>query len=193
MSITDEASARVAGRRRARPLNRDMRIPFGDPVYFSAMDFLIQEARLLDQDRLVDWRDLLAPDIFYYMSQQRTLERGQARFDTGSYWYYENFDTLDLRIRKFLVAKSAFAEDPPSRIRRYVGNLTLFTTADPDEFVAESYLQLLRNRGDAPDYETLSCGRDDILRRDGDGWSIAQRHIMVDQAVLGTHNLSFFL
>ena len=193
MTVTDQAAAKPPARRRAREIERAERIPFGDPLYFSVMDFLIQEARLLDLDRLDDWRALLAPDLFYYMSQQRTLARGEARYDTGSYWYYDNIETMDVRVRKFTTARSAFAEDPPSRIRRYVGNLTLFRTDDPAEVVAESYLQLLRNRGEAETYQTLSCGREDILRRAGDGWRIAQRHIMVDQAVLGTHNLSFFL
>lgn len=182
-----------SGARRARELDRGERVRFGDPDYFDVMDFLIQEARTLDRDNLAEWRELLAPDIFYYMSQLRTLPRGETRYDVGSYWYYENIDSLDLRIQKFLVAKSAFAEDPPSRIRRYVSNLTLFRTAEPHTFVAESYLQLLRNRGDASTYETLSCLREDLLRRTDVGWQISQRHIMVDQAVLGTHNISFFL
>ncbi len=176
-----------------RPLERKSRIAFGDPRYFSAADFLIQEARTLDNNQLEDWRSLLAADIFYYMTQMRTLPRGQPKEDFGSYWYYENRDTLDLRINKFLHARSIFAEDPPSRIRRYVSNVTMFATAADDEFVVESYLQVLRNRHDAPTYEILSCPREDLLRREGDEWEIAQRHIGVDQAVLGTHNISFFL
>jgi len=189
----DILTGKSTGARRPAMVETGDRIAYGDPDYNAVMDFLIQEARMLDQYELAQWREHLAPEIFYYMSQRRTLARGGPALDTGSYWYYENIDTLDLRINKFLNAPSAFAEDPPSRIRRYVSNLTLFRSAEDNAFVAESYLQLLRNRDDSPTYETLSCLRKDVLRREGDKWLIVQRHIMVDQAVLGTHNISFFL
>lgn len=191
--VTEHTQSSIPASRKPRELERATRIPFGDERYFSVMDFLIQEARTLDTNQLESWQSILAPDIFYYMSQVRTLSREDQQRDTGTYWYYENRETLALRIGKFLTAKSAFAEDPPSRLRRYVSNVTLFATANPNEVIAESYLQLLRNRGDASTYETISCVREDILRRNGEGWLIAQRHIAVDQAVLGTHNLSFFL
>lgn len=179
--------------RSPRQVERAARIEYGDPVYFKVMDFLIQEALLLDENQLEQWRALLDDDIFYYMPHRRTLERDAQRFDEGTYWLYENMPTIELRIRKLLTAPSAFAENPPSRFRRFVTNLTLFKTGNAQEYVALSYLLLTRNRGDQAQYQLISCVREDILRCREGRWSIAQRNIMVDQSVLGVHNISYFL
>ena len=39
----------------------------------------------------------------------------------------------------------------------------------------------------------VSAGREDLLRRTPDGWKLARRTIMVDDAVIRMQNLAIFL
>lgn len=171
------------------------RIPYGHVTYNEAMDFLIQEARLLDDSLVDQWLALLAPDIFYSMPTRQTLARRDGPgFDElyGSY-LWETFATLTLRARRLTQTESAFAEDPPSRTRRLITNLMLYHTDIDGEFVARSYLLLLRNRDEQTDYHLVSAVREDIIRATATGWRLAQRVILVDQAALGIHNIAIFL
>src|ERR1700730_671437 len=142
------------------------RIPYGHLAYNEAMDFLIQEARLLDENLIDQWLALLTPDIFYSMPTRRTLARRDGPgFDKlyGSY-LWENFATLKLRARRLTHTETAFAEDPPSRTRRLVTNLTIYQTAIDNEYAAHSYLLLLRNRDEQTHYHLVSAVREDIIR-----------------------------
>jgi len=60
--------------------------------------------------------------------------------------------------------KSAWAEDPPSRCRRFVTNVRVGEADAPGEYEVVSYLFLERSRGDNPDNERLTAGRRDIWR-----------------------------
>jgi 3-phenylpropionate/cinnamic acid dioxygenase small subunit len=99
---------------------------------------------------------------------------------------------LETRIAR-LETEYAWAEDPPSRSRRYVTNVRVEATSNPDELGAKSNLLIFRNRRDAPDHQLIAGERHDVLRRAGDGWRIARRTVYLDQATLGTHNLAIFL
>ena len=78
-------------------------------------------------------------------------------------------------------------------MRRLITNLRLHETQTPNEYFAQSYLLLRRNRGDAHATDTLSARRDDVLRRTSEGWKVARRKILLDQSVLGMPNLAVFL
>ena len=39
----------------------------------------------------------------------------------------------------------------------------------------------------------LSAGREDLLRRTGDGWRLARRTILLDDSVVRSQNLAIFL
>jgi phthalate 3,4-dioxygenase beta subunit len=39
----------------------------------------------------------------------------------------------------------------------------------------------------------VSAGREDLLRRSGDGWQLARRTILVDESVIRMQNLAIFL
>jgi len=180
--------------RAPRAVVKGKRIPYGDPVYFRTMDFYNEEARMLDEGRFDDWFELLEPDLFYFMAHRRTLDRGSNEFDIGSYWYYENIDCLNVRVKKYTLAKSYFAEDPPSRVRRFISTVTLFESATPDELIGQTSLLLLSNRQDQDRFAILSCLREDVLRpNESHGFHIAQRDIRLDQSTLGLPTISFLL
>jgi len=92
-----------------------------------------------------------------------------------------------------LSGKSAWAEDPPSRTRRLVTNVFVEETANPDEYVVTSYLLLTRSRFKDHHVDIISGERRDVLRMREDGFKLARREVIIDQAVLGTPNLAVFL
>jgi 3-phenylpropionate/cinnamic acid dioxygenase small subunit len=87
---------------------------------------------------------------------------------------------------------SAYAEDPPSRVRRFVTNLSV-EERDDGMLRVRSYLLLLRSRFDDPEYVVLSAERDDLLRRVGEGFQLVSRRILVDQSTIGSNNIAVFL
>jgi len=92
-----------------------------------------------------------------------------------------------------LSGKSAWAEDPPSRLRRFVSNIQVFKTANADEFSVISYLLITRNRFDDDFFDLIPCERRDVVRRADSGFKLASREVIIDQALLGTPNLAIFL
>ena len=97
------------------------------------------------------------------------------------------------RIVRLTGTKSAWAEDPPSRTRRLVTNVLVEETDKPQEYSVRSYLLVTRSRFNFDEYDLISAERRDILRSDGEGFKLAKREILLDQAVLGTPNLAIFL
>ena len=168
-------------------------ICFGEPQYNQIMQQLIQEAKALDELRLGDWLNLLDDDIFYHMPLRRTLMRdGGSQFDTSTNWYHENKASLEFKVRR-IEAGSAWAEDPATRVRRLISNLTLYKSAEPDTYYAESYLLVTRSRGEETSPDVISARRDDVVKLNADGFKILQRSIFLDQTVLGIPSLAFFL
>ncbi|HEU4362241.1 MAG TPA: 3-phenylpropionate/cinnamic acid dioxygenase subunit beta, partial [Mycobacterium sp.] len=117
-----------------------------------------------------------------------------AGFDTapGMAHFDEDKWSLRRRVQRF-ATEHAWTEDPPSRLRHFITNVRTFAGDDPAELVVESAELLFRSRGDVNEGAWLSCGRSDLLRRDGDRWKLARRIITVDESVLRMQNLAVFL
>lgn len=106
--------------------------------------------------------------------------------------YHDDYRSMMGRILR-LSGKSAWAEDPPSRTRRLVTNVFVEETQKPEEFVVTSYLLLTRSRFKDHHVDIISGERRDVLRLREDGFKLARREVILDQAVLGTPNLAIFL
>ncbi|PQM47313.1 3-phenylpropionate/cinnamic acid dioxygenase subunit beta [Mycobacterium talmoniae] len=168
-------------------------LPFNDPRHLQAHQFLVDEAYLLDAQHYEAWLDTLTDDIRYLMPVRVTTALG-AGFDTapGMAHFDENKYSLQRRVARF-ATEHAWTEDPPSRLRHFITNVRSFAGADPDELQVQSAELLFRSRGDVNEAALVSCGRDDVLRRDGDRWKLARRTITVDESVLRMQNLAVFL
>jgi phthalate 3,4-dioxygenase beta subunit len=168
-------------------------LAFDDPRHLAAHHWLVEEAYILDHQEYSTWLDMLAEDIHYYMPVKVTTALG-AGYDTapGMAHFDENKYSLSRRVARF-ATEHAWTEDPPSRIRHYVANVRTFETDSADEIIVDSAVLLFRSRGDVREASLISAGREDLLRRDGDGWQLARRHISVDESVLRTQNLAIFL
>ena len=161
--------------------------------------FLYTEAEMLDDRRHDEWLALLAEDIRYWMPMRRNVKYGDTareftRETEDISWFDEGKDTLTRRVRQIQTGIH-WAEEPQSRISHMVSNVQLLSAMPdvgaPQEVVAKSRFLIYRNRVET-ETDLLVGKREDTLRRDGDGWLIARRKIILDQNVLLTKNLTFF-
>jgi 3-phenylpropionate/cinnamic acid dioxygenase small subunit len=161
--------------------------------------FLYNEAELLDERRHDEWLALLDEGIRYWMPMRRNVKYGDTsreftRETEDINWFDEGKDTLTRRVRQIQTGIH-WAEEPQSRITHMVSNVQLLTVT-PDaatarEVIAKSRFLIYRNRVET-ETDLLIGKREDVLRRNGDGWLIARRKIILDQNVLLTKNLTFF-
>lgn len=179
----------------AAPAPKSERLPVGSALYNRIVEFLYEEAALLDQIRLQEWGARLAADLIYTapLRETRPMDQQNASFVRTVQHFHDDWRSVMGRIMRLTGTKSAWAEDPPSRTRRLITNIMAAKTAKSDEFSVTSYLLLTRSRFNSPEYDLISAERRDILRQDGDSFKLARREIIVDQAVIGTPNFAIFL
>jgi 3-phenylpropionate/cinnamic acid dioxygenase small subunit len=162
-------------------------------------EFLYAEAELLDERRYDDWLALLADDMRYWMPMRRNVKFGETegeftREASEIAWFDEGKETLIRRVRQIQTGIH-WAEEPQSRIAHLVSNVQLLeatpSTADPREVTTKCRFLIYRNRVET-ETDLLVGKREDTLRREGEGWQIARRKIILDQNVLMSKNLTFF-
>jgi 3-phenylpropionate/cinnamic acid dioxygenase small subunit len=163
-------------------------------------DFLYREAELLDERRYREWLDLLAEDIRYWMPMRRNVKAGEderefTRADSDINWFDEGKDTLQKRVKQ-IETGIHWAEEPRSRMSHLVTNVQLQgaepSPAAPQEVSVTCRFLIYRNRVET-ETDILVGRREDSLRRNGAGWLLARRKIILDQNVLLSKNLTFFL
>lgn len=174
-------------------LGRGDRIPFGDPRHFELAQFLDDEATLLNTNDLLAWLDLLEDDIVYRAPVRQTPPRGGGSgFSEGMFFFDEDRKTLEMKASRLATNESAWSEVPASRSRRFISGVRAYTTGQSDEFVVMSSLLLVRSRYSMPEVEVVSCEREDLLRRSGDGFGLANRYIYLDHATIPMQNFALF-
>jgi phthalate 3,4-dioxygenase subunit beta len=170
---------------------RPLRI--GGEDYHEVVDLLLREADALDERRHHDWLAMLTEDIRYLVPVRVTTAHSlddsfladMAHFDEDRY-------SLTKRVERF-DTEFAWAEDPPSRTRRFVTNVRAWSGDREDELLARSNLLLFRSRGDVHGPDLLSARRTDLLRRVDGELRIARREALLDESVLRTQNFAVFV
>ena len=165
----------------------------GTEVYARVVDFVYHEAELLDDRRHREWMELLTPDVRYVapvrITSAHSLEdsalKDMAHFDEDHY-------SLMKRVERF-ETDYAWAEDTPSRTRRFVTNVRCWEGDGDDELIARCNVLLFRSRGDVHEADLLSAQRTDLLRSTDNDLKLARREILFDESVLRTQNLAVFL
>lgn len=91
------------------------RVPVGAPEYNRIVEFLYDEAALLDQIRLTEWAATLATDLVYNapLRETRGSAHQAATYVRSVQHYHDDYRSVMGRIMR-LTGKSAWAEDPPS-------------------------------------------------------------------------------
>jgi 3-phenylpropionate/cinnamic acid dioxygenase small subunit len=185
------------GMQRPEPGDRTAgkRIATGSALYNELLEFLYDEAGLLDLQKFDDWAAILDKDLSY-TAPLRITRQGPDRANTivrTTLHFDDDYGSIMARLQR-LDTKSAWAEDPPSRTRRFVTNVRVWESAKSGEYEVESYLLLSRSRYEQSTLQMLSCVRHDLVRRSGPGaFKLARREIIIDQSVLGMANLAVFL
>lgn len=161
--------------------------------YFAALRFLHREAELLDDRRFEEWLSLLTGDVDYRIPTRITRDRSstEPEFSTDSYHLAADFGALAFRIAR-LTNEFAYAEEPPSRTRRMVGNIRPTPGPSAGETVVRSNLLVVRGRWDQPS-TLLAAERYDVLRRVDDDLKLARRIVYLDHTSLPTQNLALLL
>lgn len=162
-------------------------------LHHELTQLLYHEAELLDGGRFEEWLDLMAEDVRYQVPVRLTRERGQHPDHSFAMQSLdEDLTTLRLRVKR-LRTDFAWAEDPPSRTRHFVANVRVSPGQEADSWSVRSYILVYRSRGDSPAPDLISGERQDVWRRTPQGWKLASRTVMIDQATLGTKNFAIFI
>jgi 3-phenylpropionate/cinnamic acid dioxygenase small subunit len=160
-------------------------------LQYRVEQFLYEEAALLDARRYRDWLALVADDIHYWMPIRRTVTLADIDREftkPGDMAYFDDDrGLLEMRVKK-LEAGSAWSEDPPSRSRHFVSNVRVLGRKG-DEITLDLAFHLYRTRLNS-DVDSWIGRREDVLRRSGDSFLIARRHIFLDQTVIQSTNMS---
>jgi 3-phenylpropionate/cinnamic acid dioxygenase small subunit len=164
-------------------------------------EFLYGEAELLDARRFDEWLALFTDDARYWMPMRRNvphdeLAREFTREGSDVNWFDEGKDTLGRRVAQIQTGIH-WAEEPPSRICHMVSNVQISKStpdgaAAPSEVSVRCRFLVYRNRVET-ETDILVGRREDSLKRNGAGWLLARRKIILDQNVLLSKNLTFFL
>jgi 3-phenylpropionate/cinnamic acid dioxygenase small subunit len=170
------------------------RVRATDPLYLSLLEFLWEEAAVLDSEDLTAWQQMLDENIRYRMPVCLTRRRGsKASYETEAMHFDETYHSLRLRIRR-IIETLAWANDPASRTRRMVTTVRAWMTADPALFRVMSSLLLVRTQDDEYRTDLVTAQRTDLIRQLPDGsFRLLDRKIVADQTTIGTHNLAIFL
>lgn len=155
--------------------------------------FLYHEAALLDRGQIREWFDTIVhQDIRYEIPIRVTKDSQSASAAAGRGWLMqEDWSSLDTRVRR-LETEYAWAEDPPTRTRRFVTNVR--TSAEADGSVtAESNILVYWSRGPSDEFRLLSGERRDRLALVDGTLRLIHRLVLLDHTVLVTQNLSIFI
>ncbi|MDQ1498040.1 MAG: hypothetical protein QOI86_1380 [Actinomycetota bacterium] len=183
----------IDNNRAGEPIGRQLRASAGDPAYLEIVEFYDDEVTYLDANDLESWVGLMAMDIVYRAPVRQTREIGSGpEFADGMFLFEEDFMSLLAKGMRLTKMSSAWAENPPSRTRRFVTNVRVHETDVEGEYYVTSSILLLRVRYDQRQPDFLSARRVDRLRRDGDSFKIARRTIEFDHATIGLQNLSVY-
>jgi benzoate/toluate 1,2-dioxygenase beta subunit len=134
-------------------------------------EFIIHEARLLDERRFRDWMGLFADDGSYWVP---ATPDQTSPFDQASL-FYDDRELMKTRIER-LEHPRIHVQTPPSRTAHLVGSVVV---EDSDtakgEFIVGSSVIMVEYRDDA---QRVFAGRQQHrLRRDGDSFRIVQKRV----------------
>ena len=126
-------------------------------------DFLLHEARLLDEARFDEWLALFSADAQYWVPSE---PEQQSPHDTVSLMY-DDRRLLETRVRR-LASPRIYSQEPRSRTSRIVANVTVEETG-PDHALIRSKLMMIEFRRNEQRLFAGTClhrlvGRDGAFR-----------------------------
>jgi biphenyl 2,3-dioxygenase beta subunit len=160
---------------------------------FEVERFYYREANMLDDRQFEEWLTLFSEDTHYFMPIRRTRSKRELDKEFTQPGQMAFFDDnkffLEGRVKKLLTG-TAWAEDPPSRTRHVITNVLVEEDRGEELDVRSNFL-LYRTRLKSEELSWVGSRRD-VLRRNGESFLIARRHIFLEQTLLLSQNLSNF-
>ena len=134
-------------------------------------EFVMQEARLLDERRFRDWMALFADDGTYWVP---AVPDQQSPLDQASL-FYDDRDLMRTRIER-LEHPRIHVQTPPSRTAHLIGNAVIEAADEARrECVVGSTVIMVEYRDDQ---QRIFAGRQQHrLRREGDALRIVQKRV----------------
>jgi benzoate/toluate 1,2-dioxygenase beta subunit len=133
--------------------------------------FLILEARLLDEGCFDEWLALFTSDAWYWVPSQP----GQANPRDTISLIYDDRRLLETRVRR-LASPRIYSQEPPSRTSRMIGNVTIEEAApDGQACTVRSKCQVLEYRRETQRLFGGTCFH--RLVRTGSGIQIAWKRV----------------
>jgi 3-phenylpropionate/cinnamic acid dioxygenase small subunit len=134
-------------------------------------EFLIHEARLLDERRFRDWMGLFSDDGTYWVP---AVPDQESPFDQASL-FYDDRDLMRTRIER-LEHPRIHVQTPPSRTAHLIGNVLIESVDEAKrECVVRSTLIMVEYRDEQ---QRIFAGRQHHrLRREGDALRIVQKRV----------------
>jgi 3-phenylpropionate/cinnamic acid dioxygenase small subunit len=164
-------------------------------LWFEVQQFLVREARLIDDRRFEEWLDLFTEDAVYWMPGRTNPWRSGAVEDSttkpGELALFEDTkQTLTTRVRR-LRTGMAWGEDPPSRTRHLITNVEVESDDVPAQLRVRSHFLVYRAQLEH-DKDLFVGMRDDVLRRVDGQLKIARRTLRLEDVVHEGKPLSIF-
>ncbi|AHC51438.1 aromatic-ring-hydroxylating dioxygenase subunit beta [Sulfolobus acidocaldarius SUSAZ] len=149
------------------------------------VNFLYQEAEMLDERKYKDWFSLLTDDVNYkvYLVDFTSNAELIPILD-------EDKVSLERRVNRLFV-ETAWAENPPSHTMRTVSNIMIIDRKDRS-YIVKSNLIFYRDRGDLSP-EMIFARRKDEIVKDNERFKIRYREVIIQDTILKARNLSFIL
>ncbi len=134
-------------------------------------EFLIHEARLLDDRRFRDWMALFTDDGSYWVP---AVPNQDSPFNQASL-FYDDRDLMKTRIDR-LEHPLIHAQTPPSRTAHIIGNIVVESADDEaGKYTVVSTVMMVEYRDEQ---QRVFAGRQThTLKRDGGGFRIAQKKV----------------
>ncbi len=164
---------------------------------FAIEQFYFYEARLLDGRQFKTWLTLLDPGIQYLMpsrinTQVNNRDKGNESM-LGVERELENSDSMGCPLREENIIHltlraergymiNAWAENPPARTRRIIGNVEVLASSE-ECFEVVSNFHLYFSRPSSADF-IYSGQRSDRLLRQDDGLLLGRREVVMDYSVI---------
>src|SRR5262245_60291807 len=134
---TSRPKLSAPSRRRVTPLRgRASRAEAALDIHRCAQ-FLLHEARLLDEAKFDDWLALFTPDGWYWVPS----ESGQADPHNTVSLIYDDRRLLETRIRR-LASPRMYSQEPRSRTSRIVDNVTIEDSEGRSATVRSKFLMI---------------------------------------------------
>jgi 3-phenylpropionate/cinnamic acid dioxygenase small subunit len=133
--------------------------------------FILHEARLLDERRFRDWMALFTEDGTYWVP---AVPDQRSPFDQASL-FYDDRDLMRTRIER-LEHPRIHVQTPPSRTAHLVSNVLVESVDETkDEYIISSTVIMVEYRDEQ---QRLFAGRQHHrLRRDGTSFRITQKRV----------------